>query len=145
MKTIPVVDDERNVAVVRLYLEKERIAVVSAAAGEATLAMLNRHDPDRVVLDLMRPRLDGFEVCREIRGRGPMPILTHPTFGGRTLELRAREFGLLVALARDPGVVLTRDALLDPHGARVAVRLSSVLGSASAVRGAAGDPPTAPA
>ena len=178
MKTVLVVDDERNIVdLVRLYLEKEGFAVVAAGDGEAALAALDRHEPDLVVLDLMLPRLDGFEVCREIRRRGPTPVLiltarsddvdavvglelgaddyvTKPfnprvlvarvkailrrteatdrgerpievgvlridlrrraaTLGGRPLELRAREFDLLVALARDPGIVLTRDVLLE--------------------------------
>ena len=178
MKTILVVDDERNIVdLVRLYLEKEGFAVVTAVDGEAALVALDRHDPDLVVLDLMLPRLDGFEVCREIRRRGPTPVLvltartddvdavvglelgaddyvTKPfnprvlvarvkailrrteatdrgerplevgtlridprrryvTVDGRPVELRAREFDLLVALARDPGIVHTRDALLE--------------------------------
>jgi DNA-binding response OmpR family regulator len=178
MKTILVVDDERNIVdLVRLYLEKEGFAVVAAADGEEALAMHRRYDPALVILDLMLPKIDGLEVCREIRHRGDTPVLmltarsddvdaivglelgaddyvTKPfnpralvarvkailrrtdgtarggrpievgalridprrrdaTVNGRRLELRAREFDLLVALARDPGVVLTRDALLE--------------------------------
>lgn len=178
MKTILVVDDERNIVdLVRLYLEKEGFAVVAAVDGDEALTLHLRHDPDLVILDLMLPRRDGFDVCREIRRRGDTPILMltartddvdaivglelgaddyvtkpfHPralvarvkailrrtegtTRGGRPfevgtlrvdprkreayvaarrVELRAREFDLLAALARDPGVVLTRDALLE--------------------------------
>ncbi len=76
MKTVLVVDDERHIVdLVRLYLEKEGYAVVSAADGEEALARHARHDPDLVVLDLMLPKLDGLEVCREIRRRGDTPIL----------------------------------------------------------------------
>src|SRR5207249_6469479 len=178
MKTILVVDDERNIVdLVRLYLEKEGFAVVAAADGEEALALYRRHDPDLVILDLMLPRIDGLEVCRQIRRAGETPVLmltarsddidaivglelgaddyvTKPfnpralvarvkailrrteatnrggrpievgslridprrreaTVAGRRLELRAREFDLLAALARDPGVVLTRDMLLE--------------------------------
>src|SRR5512140_3750555 len=76
MKRILVVDDEPNiVALLRLYLEKEGFAVVAARDGEEALALHDRHDPDLVVLDLMLPGIDGFEVCREIRRRGATPVL----------------------------------------------------------------------
>ena len=178
MKTILVVDDERNIVeLVRLYLEKDGYGVVSAATGDEALAMHARHDPDLVILYLMLPGKDGFDVCREIRRRGETPVLmltarsddidaivglelgaddyvTKPFnpralvarvkailrrtaatargerpfevgtlrvdprrreayVGNQRLDLRAREFDLLSALARDPGVVLTRDALLE--------------------------------
>jgi two-component system, OmpR family, alkaline phosphatase synthesis response regulator PhoP len=76
VRTILVVDDERNIVeLVRLYLEKEGFAVLSAADGEEALAIHARSDPDLVILDLMLPRIDGLEVCREIRRRGTTPIL----------------------------------------------------------------------
>jgi DNA-binding response OmpR family regulator len=76
VRTILVVDDERNIVeLVRLHLEKEGFAVLSAADGEEALAIHARSDPDLVILDLMLPRIDGLEVCREIRRRGTTPIL----------------------------------------------------------------------
>jgi two-component system, OmpR family, alkaline phosphatase synthesis response regulator PhoP len=76
VRTILVVDDERNIVeLVRLYLEKDGFAVLSAADGEEALAIHARSDPDLVILDLMLPRIDGVEVCREIRRRGTTPIL----------------------------------------------------------------------
>jgi DNA-binding response OmpR family regulator len=76
MKTILVVDDERNIVeLVRLYLEKDGFAVVAASDGEQALVQYERAEPDLVVLDLMLPKLDGFEVCRELRRRGDVPIL----------------------------------------------------------------------
>jgi len=76
MKTILVVDDERHIVdLVRLYLEKEGLAVVTAADGEEALARHARHDPDLVILDLMLPKIDGLSVCREIRRRGDTPVL----------------------------------------------------------------------
>ncbi len=178
MKTILVVDDERNIVeLLRLYLEKEGWAVLAASDGEEGLVLHARHDPDLVILDLMLPKVDGFEVCRELRRRGDVPIVMltarddvvdsivglelgaddyvakpfnpralvarikaifrrteatgrggrpievgdlridprrrEATVGARRLELRAREFDLLAALARDAGIVLTRDALLE--------------------------------
>ena len=68
MKTILVVDDERNIVeLVRLYLEKEGFAVVSARDGQSALELVERHDPDLVVLDLMLPGMDGLEVTRALR------------------------------------------------------------------------------
>jgi two-component system, OmpR family, alkaline phosphatase synthesis response regulator PhoP len=76
VRTLLVVDDERNIVeLVRLYLEKDGFAVLSAADGEEALAIHARSDPDLVILDLMLPRIDGLEVCREIRRRGTTPIL----------------------------------------------------------------------
>jgi two-component system alkaline phosphatase synthesis response regulator PhoP/two-component system response regulator ResD len=76
VKTILVIDDERNIVdLLRLYLEKEGWAVVAAGDGEQGLELHRRHDPDLVILDLMLPRIDGFEVCRELRRRGDTPIL----------------------------------------------------------------------
>ena len=76
MKTILVVDDERNIVeLLRLYLEKEGWAVIAAGDGEEALALHARHDPDLVILDLMLPKVDGFEVCRELRRRGDVPIV----------------------------------------------------------------------
>ena len=178
MKTILVVDDERHIVdLIRLYLERDGFAVVGAGDGDEALALAARHEPDLVILDLMLPGRDGFEVCRELRRRGDTPILiltardddvdaivglelgaddyvTKPfnpralmarvkailrrtevtarggrpievgalridprrreaAVAGRRLDLRSREFDLLLALARDPGVVLTRDGLLE--------------------------------
>jgi DNA-binding response OmpR family regulator len=76
MKTILVVDDERNIIeLVRLYLEKDGYAVIAAHDGREALSLAERHDPDLVVLDLMLPELDGREVTRELRRRGDVPIL----------------------------------------------------------------------
>ena len=76
MKTILVIDDERNIVeLLRLYLEKEGWAVIAAGDGESGLELHRRHEPDLVILDLMLPRIDGFEVCRELRRRGDTPIL----------------------------------------------------------------------
>ena len=178
MKTVLIVDDERHIVdLIRLYLERDGFGVLTAGNGDEALAMAARHDPDLVILDLMLPGKDGFDVCRELRRRDDTPILiltardddidaivglelgaddyvTKPfnpralmarikailrrtevtarggrpievgglridprrreaSVAGRRLDLRAREFDLLCALARDPGAVLTRDGLLE--------------------------------
>ncbi|OGO53760.1 MAG: DNA-binding response regulator [Chloroflexi bacterium RBG_16_70_13] len=178
MKTILVVDDAPNIVeLVRLYLEGAGYATVVATDGPSAVELHRKHRPDLVILDLMLPGMDGFEVCRAIRRDADTPVLmltartddvdaivglelgaddyvTKPfnpralvarvkailrrtdgtvrlgrpievgtlrldprrreaSVGERAVELRAREFDLLAALARDPGVVLSREALLE--------------------------------
>ena len=178
MKTVLVVDDAPNIVeLLRLYLEQAGYATIAAADGPTAIELHHRHRPDLVVLDVMLPGLDGFEVCRAIRREADTPIImltarsddvdaivglelgaddyvTKPfnpraliarvkailrradgsiraglpievgslrieprrrevTFAGRAVELRAREFDLLAAFAREPGAVLSRDALLE--------------------------------
>jgi DNA-binding response OmpR family regulator len=68
-------DDPKIVALVRMYLERERYPVVTAADGHAALRAIEEHRPRLVVLDLMLPGLDGLEVMREARTFGDTPIL----------------------------------------------------------------------
>jgi two-component system alkaline phosphatase synthesis response regulator PhoP len=178
MKTILVVDDAPNIVeLLRLYLEGAGYATVVATDGPSAVELHRRHRPDLVILDVMLPGMDGFEVCRALRREADTPVLmltartddvdaivglelgaddyvTKPFnpralvarvkailrrtdgtvrlgrpievgtlrieprrrevfVGDRGVELRAREFDLLAALARDPGVVLSREALLE--------------------------------
>jgi DNA-binding response OmpR family regulator len=65
---ILIVDDEPNIVVSLEYLlKREGFETAVAADGEAALEQLERFAPDLVVLDVMLPRLNGFEVCRRIR------------------------------------------------------------------------------
>jgi len=76
MATILVVDDEPNIIeLARLYLEQEGYRVEAASSGSDALAKLDAIKPALVVLDLMLPDIDGFEVCRQIRARSDVPIL----------------------------------------------------------------------
>lgn len=68
---ILLVDDEPSiVALARLYLEREGFTVQSVADGSAALESVNQLQPALVVLDVMLPELDGFEVCRRLRAAG---------------------------------------------------------------------------
>jgi len=77
---ILVVDDEPNIReVVGQYLQREGYAVVSATDGEEALRAYERERPDLIVLDLMLPKLGGFEVYRRLlgaEGRVPLIMLT---------------------------------------------------------------------
>jgi DNA-binding response OmpR family regulator len=180
-ETILVVDDEANIVeLAALYLEQEGFRVLSAADGTSALEMIARQPPALLVLDLMLPEVDGWEVCRQVRsGRAApdLPIImltardddvdkivglelgaddyvTKPfnprelvarvkailrrtrraaqpqapvhagdvtvdparhvvTVAGRPVELRPKEFDLLLALAEHRGIVLSRGQLLD--------------------------------
>ena len=75
-ETILVVDDEANIIeLVRMYLEQESFRVTSAADGATALAMIERQPPALLVLDLMLPELDGWEICRRVRGGTAAPDL----------------------------------------------------------------------
>jgi DNA-binding response OmpR family regulator len=71
-----VVDDEPIVTeVVQRYLAREGFQVDVAADGVAGLKQAREGTPDLVVLDLMLPKLDGLEVCRQLRGESSVPII----------------------------------------------------------------------
>jgi two-component system, OmpR family, alkaline phosphatase synthesis response regulator PhoP len=73
---ILVVDDEpKIVKLTRDYLAKDGYRVISAADGLEALAMARREKPDLVVLDLMLPGMDGWEVCRTLRQESGIPII----------------------------------------------------------------------
>ncbi len=77
MPTVLVVDDERSIVeLARLYLAREGFRVLSAHDGAQALATVQRDRPDLVILDLMLPRVDGWEVCRGLRqGGDDLPII----------------------------------------------------------------------
>ena len=73
---ILVVDDDQNICeLLRLYLTKEGYQVTLASDGEDALAKYGQVKPDMVLLDVMMPRLDGWEVCRRIRKEGDTPVI----------------------------------------------------------------------
>lgn len=72
-KTILVVDDEpRLVNLVRGYLEQEGYAVVTAGDGRSALFAARDHQPDLIVLDLMMPEMDGWEVYQKMKASEEM-------------------------------------------------------------------------
>ena len=180
-ETVLVVDDEANIIeLAALYLEQEGFRVQSASDGAGALEMIARQPPALLVLDLMLPGVDGWEVCRRVRSGKVAPDLpiimltardddvdkivglelgaddyvTKPfnprelvarvkavlrrtrravqpqaavhvgdvtvdparrevTVAERPVELRRKEFDLLLALAEHQGIVLSREQLLD--------------------------------
>src|SRR5262245_60887669 len=75
-RPILVVDDDRKIAaLVRAYLEREGYRVVTASDGREAVARARVEHPQLIVLDLMLPELDGFEVMRRVRADRDVPIL----------------------------------------------------------------------
>jgi two-component system response regulator ResD len=69
-------DDDPNVReIIRLYFQKQHIELLEAGDGKTALELTEAHDPGIVLLDIMMPELDGFEVCREIRKFSDVPII----------------------------------------------------------------------
>jgi len=67
-KTVLIVDDEKNIVeILSFNLKNEGYKIVSAFDGEAALSQYSAERPDLILLDVMLPLLDGFEVCRRIR------------------------------------------------------------------------------
>ena len=177
MTTLLLVDDEKNIIELeRLYLEKEGYKILVAYDGKTALAQFRATQPALLVLDLMLPEIDGWQVCRLIRQESDVPIimltardqdvdkivglelgaddyLTKPfnprelvarvkailrratstpktqrlsvgdvvidmdrrevSVTGNPAQLRMKEFDLLAVLAQNPGIVLTRERLLE--------------------------------
>jgi two-component system OmpR family response regulator len=75
-KKLLVVDDDPNICeVVRLYARKEQFEVVTCHDGNQAASLFRKENPDVVVLDIMLPGRDGWEVCREIRAMSLVPII----------------------------------------------------------------------
>ena len=73
---ILIVDDDNNIAeLISLYLTKECFECKIVNDGEAALKAFPRFRPDLILLDLMLPGMDGYEVCREIRHNSKVPII----------------------------------------------------------------------
>ena len=71
-----VVDDDKNICeLLRLYLEKEGYGVILAHYGEEAVVKFNALKPDIILLDIMLPGIDGWQVCREIRKKSNVPII----------------------------------------------------------------------
>ena len=75
MKKILVVDDEKPISdIISFNLENEGYAIEKAYDGEQALEVFEKSQPDLVILDLMLPKMDGLEVCREIRKQSAVPV-----------------------------------------------------------------------
>ncbi|MBQ5544861.1 MAG: response regulator transcription factor [Clostridia bacterium] len=126
---ILIVDDDQNICeLLRLYAEKEGYTVALAHDGRKAVECFEQESPDIILLDIMLPELDGWQVCREIRKKSQCPIIML-TAKGETfdkvlgLELGAddyvvKPFETKEVLARIKAV-LRRSGKQDPNEKKV--------------------------
>src|ERR671914_675675 len=101
---ILLVDDELSVQKLLTYpLRKEGYDVIPALDGREALDRLREDDFDLVVLDVMLPRMDGFDVCRAIRSRSTVPIIMLTAKTEETDKVLGRAWG--DAAYRDPRTI----------------------------------------
>lgn len=76
-QTILVVDDEPNILqLVKMYLERDNFQTLTVGDGLKAIEIIRDNNPDLVVLDVMLPKMDGFDVCRRLRNEGnQVPII----------------------------------------------------------------------
>lgn len=73
---ILIVDDDENIAeLISLYLTKECFDTKIVFNGEDALSTFETYEPNLILLDLMLPGIDGYQVCREIRAKSGVPII----------------------------------------------------------------------
>ena len=115
--TILVVDDEQRMRkLVRDFLTKQNFRVLEAADGEEAVdVFMENKDIVLVILDVMMPKMDGWETCREIRQYSKVPIIMLTARGGENDELRGFELGVDEYIAKpfSPKILVARvEALL---------------------------------
>jgi two-component system alkaline phosphatase synthesis response regulator PhoP len=75
-KRILIVDDEKQlVSLVKLHMEMAGYEVLSASDGEKAMLIIKEERPDLIILDLMIPKIDGWEVCKRLRTVGDIPVI----------------------------------------------------------------------
>jgi DNA-binding response OmpR family regulator len=130
---ILLVDDEQSVQTLLSYpLEKEGFEVVSAHDGQEALERARTQSFDLIVLDLMLPKVDGFEVCRQIRAQSSIPIIM--------LTAKAEEIDTVLGLELGADDYITKPFSVREFTSRVKAVLRRVERS-SADSGEADEPP----
>ena len=123
-KKILVIDDEpKIVEICRDYLKAAGFDVVQAYDGPSGLSMARQAHPDLIVLDLMLPGMDGFDVCRELRRDNAVPIIM--------LTARVEETDKIIGLELGADDYITKPFSPRELVARVRTLLRRVLGSST--------------
>ena len=116
---ILVVDDEKNIAdIIKFNLKKEGYEVLTAYDGEEALDIIFSKDPDLILLDIMMPKLDGFQVCRKVREKKDTPIVM--------LTARAEEVDKVLGLELGADDYVTKPFSVRELMARVKANLRRV-------------------
>lgn len=76
LEKVLIVDDDKNICdLLRVYLEKEGYSTIISNEGNEAMVKFNSHNPDIVLLDIMLPGMDGWQICKEIRKASDTPII----------------------------------------------------------------------
>ncbi|MBK9712852.1 MAG: response regulator transcription factor [Kouleothrix sp.] len=95
MSDILIVDDDPNIReLVRLFLQREGFDVSEAADGAQALRQLEARRADLVILDVMMPNMDGWELCRELRASYDMPLLMLTAKGETAQKIQGFQLGV---------------------------------------------------
>lgn len=94
MAKIMVVDDESHIReLVRMYLDDEGFEIVEKSNGADALAYAENYSLDLVILDIMMPKLDGWQLCKELRDLGDIPILMITSKGEAQDKIKGFKLG----------------------------------------------------
>ncbi|QRG70269.1 response regulator transcription factor [Brevibacillus choshinensis] len=94
MPKIVVVDDDAHIReLVKLYLSDEGYTIIEKANGEEALQYLENHVVDLVIMDIMMPKMDGWDLCANLREFGEMPILMITAKGAATDRIKGFKLG----------------------------------------------------
>lgn len=94
MATILILDDERIIVqAIRHHLEQEAHTVLVASSADDGLELFTKHDPKLVILDVMLPMTDGWQICRRLRAISQVPILVLSARSGTEEKVRALTLG----------------------------------------------------
>ncbi|MBV9662478.1 MAG: response regulator, partial [Actinobacteria bacterium] len=120
-------DDERIRASLGLALEDEGYAVEGAGSGEDALAAFTRRPADLVLVDLMLPGMDGFELCRSLRRTSDVPIIM--------VTARADTYDVVAGLEAGADDYVTKPFVVKELSARIRALLRRARGGDSANAG----------
>lgn len=93
IKVLLIDDDERHSALLKSFLRRYGMELECATEAESGLAMLQRSQPNLLILDVMLPGRDGFEICREVRKSNDIPIIMLTARGDLTDKVSGLELG----------------------------------------------------
>ena len=125
---ILVVDDEKNIVdIIAFNLKKEGYRVMTAANGEEAVFLALNENPDLILLDVMMPKMDGYEACKRIREKTNTPIIM--------LTARAEEVDKVLGLELGADDYVTKPFGVRELMARVKANLRRKAAPAAAVQG----------
>lgn len=111
MPTILIADDNRQItSILEEYVKKEGFTPFIAFDGQGALELFAKHKPDIVLLDVMMPKVDGFEVCREIRKNADTPVIMITARGEDFEKIMGLDIGAddYIIKPFSPGEVMAR-------------------------------------